>query len=84
MDKDTKMAWHDIAGRLASNEEGARSKALHFWLPPKTFLFTHLVFDFFWFAAMFTVYFKAGMGQTWKQKTLAPQGDMDLSILCVS
>ena len=46
MDKDTKMAWHDIAGRLASNEEGARSKALHFWLPPKTFLFTHLVFDF--------------------------------------
>ena len=30
MDKDTKMAWHDIAGRLASNEEGARSKALHF------------------------------------------------------
>ena len=43
---DTKMAWHDIAGRLASNEEGARSKALHFWLPPKTFLFTHLVFDF--------------------------------------
>ena len=29
---------------------------------------------FFWFAAMFTVYFKAGMGQTWKQKNLGTAG----------
>jgi len=82
MDKDTKMAWHGIVGRLGSNEEGTRSKALHLRLPPKNFLFTHLVFVFSDLPPCSQSTLKRVWVKHGNKKTLAPQDDMDLSILC--